>query len=134
MFYGISAQLQWPCANDLQLQRCSERSCFRFCALSFEGLLLVYISYSLRFVTTDLLFISKILVFEIENYQQHHIIMLLLFEITQNMVCLSLSNLKVSLFWVVLVNICVAYLQIHYRKLSRNISIPPSKDVKRVML
>ena len=40
----IGLHLRYPCVNDLQLPRCSQRSCFRFCAFGFEGLLLVWVA------------------------------------------------------------------------------------------
>ena len=45
----------------------SQKLCFGFCAFSFEGLLLVYMVRPWRFATADLVFVSKILVFEIES-------------------------------------------------------------------
>ena len=57
-------------------------------AFSFEGLLLVCIVYQWRFATIDLVFVSKILVFEIE------------------------SDSKLQK-WTSILGICARYLQIH---------------------
>ena len=57
---------KFPCANDLQLQRFSQKCCFEFCAFGFEDLLLDFIACPWRFATTDLVCVSKTLVFEIE--------------------------------------------------------------------
>ena len=51
-------QFQCPCANDLQLQRCSQKYCFEFWEFGFEGLLLVYVAYPWIFATIDSVFVS----------------------------------------------------------------------------
>ena len=66
-FSEFGPQLQCPWAYDLHLQRFPQKSCFGFCAFCFEGLLLVYTAYPLRYETIDLLFINKILVFETDS-------------------------------------------------------------------
>ena len=42
--FVYNSRLQCNCANDLQLQGCSQRCYFRFCGFAFEDLLLVYIA------------------------------------------------------------------------------------------
>ena len=66
-FSEFGVKLQCPYANDLYLQRCSQRSCFGFCVFCFEGLLLFCIAYLLRFETIELLFANEILVFKTER-------------------------------------------------------------------
>ena len=59
LFQWIGVQLQLLCTNDPQLQRCSQRSCFRFCTFGFQGLPPVCIAYPLRIAAIDLLLIRR---------------------------------------------------------------------------
>lgn len=91
-------QLQCSYANDIQLQKCSQRPCFRFCVFGFEGLLLVYIAYPRRFTKTDVLFADKILFFEIETKLQHHLLILPLLKELQHGLLVILKPLNKQ-FW-----------------------------------
>ena len=60
-------QLYLPCANDLQLQKCSCRSCFTFIFVLGTSCQSLH-SQSTEICNVDLLFRSKIVIFEVESF------------------------------------------------------------------
>ena len=77
----------------------------------------------------DLLFVNKILVFEIESLLWHNFVMLLLLDDPKHVLSVIPKPKNRLQFWLTIVNISACYLQIH-RILDKIFFISSSKDIK----
>ena len=92
-------------------------------------MLLVYNAYPWRFETTDLVFVSTILAFEIESWPSCHLLMLLLKDDSKHGLFVTPKPKYRLQFCVIIKNICAHYLK-YIRILTKIFSALSSKDIK----